>query len=444
MKLKRRELMLSGAALTAGCMGAGLVLVSCKGSNAPASPVPASAAAKNQYHQTNLAANKAEYQARFTEADFVNAWGIAIRPQGAGGHFWVGAGGVSWQYVGDVAASVDMKLQTLFQDGLKKVMIPGADSKTDDASAGKTTGVVFNGADLGGDKFRVTKQTADKPNATQFDGSARFIFVTDSGRVSAWTDRAKDGSIVRVDGPAQEVFDGSGKGSAFFGVAVKTDTWDTLWLADFGAEPQIRTLDKDWKPVPTKGFANPFATGAGGKPKPGDPVPFNIQVLNDGSKDRVLVAYAISQPDPKDPAKFHAAEEDALDAEAEAKSDNKPDKGKLVEFDLSGRLVKIYEDSQRLNAPWGVAIAPPNFGKLSGALLVGNFGGAGRISAFDMASGKYIDELRSEGGKPVAIAGLWGLQFGNGESLGDVDALYFAAGPQDEADGLFGSLRYVP
>jgi hypothetical protein len=43
----------------------------------------------------------------------------------------------------------------------------------------------------------------------------------------------------------------------------------------------------------------------------------------------------------------------------------------------------------------------------------------------------------------VAIPGLWGLLFGNGESLGDADALYFAAGPADEADGLFGSLRYA-
>lgn len=118
-------------------------------------------------------------------------------------------------------------------------------------------------------------------------------------------------------------------------------------------------------------------------------------------------------------------------------------KGKLVEFTLAGGQVQIYDDEMCLNAPWGLAIAPANFGKLSGSLLVGNFGGAGRICAFDKSTGKYIDDLRDKADKPVAIAGLWALQFGNGESLGDSNALYFAAGPEDEVDGLFGSLRYT-
>jgi uncharacterized protein (TIGR03118 family) len=391
-----------------------------------------------------LVANKPSYQALFTDPAFVNAWGIAIRPKGAGGHFWVGAGGSSWQYVGDVRSAPDAKLHKLFQDDLKTVTVAGADSKTDDSSAGKITGVVFNGAPLDSAQFRVSKQVAGKaPQQTRFDGSARFVFVTDSGKVTAWTDRAQDGSIVRMDSPTQLVHDGASQGSAYFGVAIKTDAWDRLWLADFGAKPQIVTLGPDWKPMPTQGFANPFATGTNGAAKPGDPVPFNIQVLSDGSKDRVFVAYAISQADPKNPAKFYAAEEDALDAEAEAKADNKPGKGKLVEFDLQGQLVKIYDDAQRLNAPWGLAIAPANFGALGGKLLVGNFGGAGRICAFDMASGQYVDDLQDASGKPVAIAGLWGLQFGNGESLGDANALYFAAGPEDEVDGLFGAIRPV-
>jgi uncharacterized protein (TIGR03118 family) len=246
---------------------------------------------------------------------------------------------------------------------------------------------------------------------------------------------------VRVDGPTAPVFDGSEDGSAFFGVAIKTGSWDLMWLADFGADPQIVTLDKDWKKIATTGFANPFGSGTGGAVRPGDPVPFNIQVLNDGSKDRVFVAYAISQEDPEKPGAFYAAEEDALDAAAEEKSGNKPNKGKLVEFDTAGQLVRIFDDAQRLNAPWGVAIAPANFGKLSGQLLVGNFGGAGRICAFDLATGAYVDDLRDASDKPVAIAGLWGLQFGNGVSLGDSNALYVAAGPEDEKDGLFGSLR---
>ncbi len=439
----------------ASAISIGMPLFSaCGGSSASAAPQPATAV--NRYGQTNLVANRSSYKAQFTETDFINAWGIAIRPKGAGGHFWVGGGGTSWQYVGDVKASATPSLQPLFQDGLKKVTVAGADSLTGDASAGKITGVVFNGAPLVGTPvadthFRITGQTVGTGAAAiSFDGSARFVFVTDSGKVTGWTDRAASGSIVRVDGASEEKYDGAADGSAFFGVAMKPDTWDTMWLADFGKTPQIVTLDKTWAKVPTQGFANPFASGpvVGGAKTvvPGDPVPFNIQALGEGAAARVLVAYAISQADPDPqaaPGSFYAAEEDALDAAAEATSGNKPGKGKLAEFDLSGKLVRIYADGQRLNAPWGVAIAPANFGKLSGALLVGNFGGAGRICAFDMGTGQYIDDLRGADDKPVAIAGLWGLQFGNGESLGDSNALYFAAGPDDEKDGLFGSLRYI-
>lgn len=295
--------------------------------------------------------------------------------------------------------------------------------------------------------FRINGQTA---GATAFDGSARFVFVTDSGKVSGWTDRSSTGDIVRTDGASEEKYDGAADGSAFFGVAIKPDTWDTMWLADFGKSPQIVTLDKNWAKVPTAGFANPFgsgAAGAGGAKAvvPGDPVPFNIQVLGEGAAGRVFVTYAISQsdPDPAAPAgSFYAAEEDALDAAAELASGNKPNKGKLVEYTLAGAQVRIFDDAMRLNAPWGVALAPANFGKLSGALLVGNFGGAGRICAFNATTGAYIDDLRDKLDKPVAIAGLWALQFGNGESLGDSNALYFAAGPEDEVDGLFGNLRY--
>lgn len=408
------------------------VPIACAGSSGAATAI-------NRYRQANLLASHTRYGARFTEPEFINGWGIAIRPAGAGGHFWIGGGGISWQYLGDVTRSTDPALHTLQQDGLREVTVPAADAGTGDDSLGKVTGVVFNGAALSSDLFPVQGQPA---GTRMLDGSARFIFVTDGGSVSAWTERDADsGAIVRVDGPAVEVFNGADQGMAFFGAAVHTGRWDRLWLADFGAQPQIRTLDAQWQPVPTQGFANPFASGPAGMARPGDPVPFNIQVVNDGTRDRVFVLYALSQADPAQANAFHAGEEDALDAAAEAATGNRPARGKLAEFDLDGRLLRIYADDDRLNAPWGVAIAPADFGALSGRLLVGNFGGAGRICAFDLGSGQYVDDLRDAQDKPVAIAGLWGLQFGNGVALGDSNALYFAAGPQDETEGLFGSLR---
>jgi hypothetical protein len=412
-------------------------------------------ARRNAYLQTNLAASKASYGAPFTFDGMVDAWGIAIRPAGAGGHFWVTAGGTSYQFVGDVTASPNPALRTLFQDGLAEVYLPGADALTTADSIGKVTGTAFNGAPIDSNNFRIDRQTADANGTTvQFDGSARFIFVTDSGTISAWTDRAATGSTVRVNGPSQLVFNGADQGMSFFGVAVKTDTWDVMWTADFGSDPQIRQFDKNWQLVPTLGFVNPFATGelrdpanadGGNKPRPGEPVPFNIHVLN----GRVFVMYCFSQILRNDEGfivnagQFFASEEDSLDAAGEDKAGGFPNRGKLVEYNLQGELVRIYEDLGRLNAPWGIAIAPANFGLLSNMLLVANFGGAGKVAAFNQTTGRFIDYMRAPSGSVIGLDGTWGLMFGNGASLGDTNALYFAAGTEGEAAGLFGSLRYV-
>ena len=72
-----------------------------------------------------------------------------------------------------------------------------------------------------------------------------------------------------------------------------------------------------------------------------------------------------------------------------------------------------------------------------------NFGD-GTIAAFDLSTGRFRDYLRGTDGQPLAIDGLWGLAFGNGVSLGDTDSLYFTAGPNQEQDGIFGRLRFVP
>jgi uncharacterized protein (TIGR03118 family) len=76
-------------------------------------------------------------------------------------------------------------------------------------------------------------------------------------------------------------------------------------------------------------------------------------------------------------------------------------------------------------------------------LLVGNFGGHGRIAAYDIERGSFIGFLEDPAGRLIEIEGLWGLQFGNGASLGDVNALYYAAGPGDETQGVFGALRHA-
>lgn len=434
-----RSGMMRGAVLAAA-----LLLAAACSSTEPGDDV--TALDGNLYSQTNLAANKDSYHAQFTFSEMVDAWGLANRPKGAGGHFWVGAGGKSFQFVGDVHTSSDPKLQKLFQDQLKLVGVPGGDADTSDKSVGKVTGVAFNPAPINSDLFAVRDQWVDVDGTpVPLGGSSRFIFATDSGKISAWTEQAPDGAIVRRDGGANQVFDGSAQGMAFFGIALNP-AGDKLLAADFGADPQIRTFDKFWQPVATTGFANPFASGElidpatpekGKKAKPGDPAPFNVTTLG----SRVFVSYAITKADEKDKKAFDKGEEDALDADDDKAAHGTPDKGKVAEFDAAGKLVRIIDDGGRLNAPWGVAIAPSNFGALSGKLLIGNFGGLGRVLAYDDTTGTFVDYLRDGDAKPVEIAGLWALMFGNGESLGDANALYFTAGPEDEKDGLFGSLR---
>jgi uncharacterized protein (TIGR03118 family) len=95
----------------------------------------------------------------------------------------------------------------------------------------------------------------------------------------------------------------------------------------------------------------------------------------------------------------------------------------------------------------GLALAPDNFGRFSGDLLVGNFGN-GRINAYRPVLGQFIwvpdGQLRDANGDPVFIDGLWALEFGNGAAAGPTDSLFFTAGPDGESHGLFGQIRAAP
>ena len=114
-----------------------------------------------------------------------------------------------------------------------------------------------------------------------------------------------------------------------------------------------------------------------------------------------------------------------------------PGLGYVDEFDLAGNLVRRFASQGRLNAPWGLALAPHEFGKFGGALLVGNFGD-GTINAYHPGTGAYLGQLADPQGNTIQIAGLWGLAVGP-ES--DGPSLYFTAGPDDENHGLLGVIR---
>ena len=92
-----------------------------------------------------------------------------------------------------------------------------------------------------------------------------------------------------------------------------------------------------------------------------------------------------------------------------------------------------------MNAPWGMAMSPGDFGEFSNCLLVGNFGD-GRINAYDPSSGQYSGTLLRPNGHAVHADGLWGISFGNGAGASPSNVLFYTAGPDDEAHGVFGRI----
>ena len=237
---------------------------------------------------------------------------------------------------------------------------------------------------------------------------AKFLFATDGGVVTAWTERLRaDGSF---DRPTDSVivFDRSEQGGQFFGMAISPAN-DRLYLADFGTEPGMVVLDDHFQPLPDAGFDSPF---------PPEYAPFNVQTVGES----VFVAYAVwGTPGEEEPA---------------------PGAGKLAEFTPDGTLVATWDGGLYLNAPWGITRAPAEgFGAHSGKLLVSNFGD-GTIAVLDPETRTAVDFLRRPDGARIEIDGIWGLTVGNGVSLGRADAVYFAAGPGAELDGIFGRLTY--
>jgi hypothetical protein len=98
-----------------------------------------------------------------------------------------------------------------------------------------------------------------------------------------------------------------------------------------------------------------------------------------------------------------------------------------------------------LQNPWGIIQAPKNFGAYGNDLLVGNVAGAGNINVYNPNTDQYLGELRQPDGTPIAIKGLWDLEFGDGTPRGgQTDWLYFDAGPNhpgDSTGGLFGVIK---
>jgi uncharacterized protein (TIGR03118 family) len=228
---------------------------------------------------------------------------------------------------------------------------------------------------------------------------ASFIFAALDGTISAWN----GGTVATV------MVDKSGTGASYTGLAIGiSDAGPTLYAANNG-QGTIDTFDTNFKQIQLfGGFLDvglePFYS------------PFNIQRFG----RKLVVTYANPSP------RTHYT--------------TGPGSGTVNVFDLNGMIIQRITSEGHLNAPWGVAFAPQQFGAFSMALLVGNFGD-GQINAFDPFTGEWRGTMQDSTGKTLVIPGLWALQFGSGSANGgDAITLYFAA-DIDGAHGLFGGLR---
>jgi uncharacterized protein (TIGR03118 family) len=114
-------------------------------------------------------------------------------------------------------------------------------------------------------------------------------------------------------------------------------------------------------------------------------------------------------------------------------------------FGEDGTLLKKLTNGKPLNQPWGLAIAPANFGPFSNTLLVSNNSEAGTINAFNAVTGQFVGTLKDANGDRIGINLLWGISFGSGSaSNGATNQLFFTAGPDEYATGTFGVINFKP
>jgi len=263
---------------------------------------------------------------------------------------------------------------------------------------GAPTGIVYNG----GSHF--VMRNGRKSSPTQ------FMFATEEGKIWGWS-ASVPGPLISKD--AMVVIDSSVGGAIYKGLAIATAPGgDFLYAADFH-NGRVDVFDGDFNPAGVMGAStDPML--------PGGYAPFGIQNIG----GHVFVSYAKQDAEAKDEVAGAGF-------------------GYVDEFDAAGVLVGRVASGGNLNAPWGMTMAPETgFGPFGGHLLVGNFGD-GYINAYEAAAPHAAKgPLKDKSGAPIVVDGLWGIAFGNGGAAGPKNVLYFAAGPEDETHGLFGSIKF--
>ena len=276
-------------------------------------------------------------------------------------------------------------------DGVRQALVVAIPAGA--TGSARPTGIVFNGTP----SFAVTQNGVTAP--------AAFIFVGEGGTVSAWAQAVNANSAIVVVDRGAENKSYTGLAIASAGGAAR------LYAADFH-NGVVDVYDGNFAPVVRPGaFSDPQL--------PAGYAPFGIQAIG----NQIVVAYA------------------KQDAQA-AKAVFGAGIGAVDVFDAAGTLTaRLVVAGGVLNAPWGIALAPANFGTFSSDLLIGNLGD-GRINAFNPTTGAWLGALADGNGTPIAIDGLWGIAFGNGINSQPMNTLFYAAGPNNESNGVYGRIDF--
>jgi len=361
------------------------------------------------YTQVNLVSSTAGV-APVTDPTLINPWGLS---RSSSSPWWISDNGSG--------------LSTLFSGaGVKNsliVTIPKADPTSKTFPTGTPTGTIFNSVPT---DFILP---GNQPSA--------FLFATLDGAIAGWNAAVNIAPGAAAPSVNAVIAVKTTDGSSYTGLTSALVNGNRyLYTANFN-KGRVDVYDNNFNPVKLSDDRGHNLFDLGQPPAFTDPflprnfVPFNVQTIGND----IVVTYVLHQ-------------------QGQPLETDGPGLGYVDIYTAQGRLIQRLEHGDWLNAPWGVALAPQDFGAFSHDLLIGQFAGggstegSGTIAIYDLVTGQFKGLLQDANGKTIAINGLWDISSANNSSAGSYDPagepgseLYFTAGTNKGTGGLFGYLK---
>jgi uncharacterized protein (TIGR03118 family) len=246
------------------------------------------------------------------------------------------------------------------------------------------------------------------PTGTVFSGLAAGQFPV-NGAPATFIFNTLNGTLLGWNGGTTATVEATTPGAIYTGLAsASAGGSNFLYAANSAPGGHINVFNSAWAPTTLSGnFTDPNL--------PAGLVPFNIQNIS----GNLYVTYASLGPG------------------------GTPMPGGIVsEFDANGNFIKRIATGGSLFAPWGIVLAPSSFGSFSNDLLIGNFGN-GEILAYDATTDMFLGTINGSNGQPLVNDFLWSLETRANVNGFDPNAVYFSAGINNQADGLFGKIDAI-